>query len=258
MTLPSLSIVTPSYNQGRFLEGTIRSVLDQGYPSLDYLVMDGGSTDGSVEILRRYQGRLRFVSEKDEGQTAALNEGFRRTRGEILGWINSDDLYAPGAFEAVGRSFAANTNLEWLYGRCPIVDAAGRVIRPLVTRYKELWARRYSYRRLLVENFISQPAVFFRRRLFERVGPLETAYHFAMDYHLWLRMGEASPPAFLDRELAFFRISGENKTSRSYRESFREELDAARRVAAGRHPLLLFLHAINRVRLTATYDLLAR
>ena len=88
------------------------------------------------------------------------------------------------------------------------------------------------------------PVVFFRRRLFERVGPLETAYHFAMDYHLWLRMGEASPPAFLDRELAFFRISGENKTSRSYRESFREELDAARRVAAGRHPLLLFLHAI--------------
>jgi len=111
---------------------------------------------------------------------------------------------------------------------------------------------------LLVENFISQPAVFFRRRLFERVGPLETAYHFAMDYHLWLRMGEASPPAFLDRELAFFRISGENKTSRSYRESFREELDAARRVAAGRHPLLLFLHAINRVKLTAAYDLLAR
>jgi glycosyltransferase involved in cell wall biosynthesis len=257
VTLPSLSIITPSFNQARFLGQTIRSVLDQDYPSLEYLVMDGGSTDGSVEILESHRSRLRFVSERDEGQTAALNEGFRRTRGEIVAWINSDDLYARGALPAVGRFFAERPSVEWLYGRCPIIDVEGRTIRPLVTLYKELWARRYSYHRLLVENFIGQPAVFFRRRLLDRVGPLDPAYHFAMDYHLWLRMGEEAAPAFFDRELAFFRISGENKTSRSYRKSFSEELDAARRVAAGRHPLLMFLHAVNRVKLNTAYDLLA-
>jgi glycosyltransferase involved in cell wall biosynthesis len=251
-----LSIITPSYNQAEFIEQTIRSVLDQGHPDLEYLVMDGGSKDGTVEILRKYGDRLKWVSEKDGGQAAALNTGFRRTTGEIIGWINSDDAYAPGAFAAVSGYFEAHPEVDWLYGRCPIIDRQGGVHKGWVTQYKEFWMRRYSYKRLLIENFLSQPAIFFRRRLLDKVGLLDEDYHCAMDYHLWVRMGAVAEPAFLDRELAYFRSYGINKMSAQYRRSFAEELDAAKRVAAGKHPVLMFLHEINRIKLIAAYDLL--
>jgi glycosyltransferase involved in cell wall biosynthesis len=254
--LPSIAIVTPSFQHAEFLEQTLRSVLDQGYPRLELQVMDGGSTDGSVEILRRYQDRLRWVSGPDGGQAAALNEGFRRTEGEIIGWINSDDLYAEGSLEAVGRYFAAHPDVEWLYGRCPIIDRRGHASRGLVTRYKELWMRRYSYRRLYIENFINQPTVFFRRRLIERVGPIDTRYRNAFDYELWLRMGAVARPAYLDRVLAYFRVHADAKTSATFDRTFREECEAAERVAAGRHPILVALHRVNRLKLTTAYAIL--
>jgi glycosyltransferase involved in cell wall biosynthesis len=256
MTLPSLSIITPSYQQAEFIEQTIRSVLDQNYQPLEYLVMDGGSKDGTVEILKKYGDRLQWVSEKDGGQAAALNAGFARTHGEIVGWINSDDAYAPGAFAAVAEFFAAHPDVEWVFGRCPIIDRAGQIHKGWITRYKEFWMRRYSHRRFLIENFLSQPAIFFRRRLLEKVGPLDESYHCAMDYHLFARMGEVARPAFLDRELAYFRSYGINKMSAQYRISFAEELDAAKRVTDGRHPVLMFLHEINRVKLVVAYDIL--
>jgi glycosyltransferase involved in cell wall biosynthesis len=255
--LPSLTIITPSYNQAEFIEHTIRSVLDQQYPEIEYWVMDGGSTDGTVDILKRYSDRLKYVSQKDGGQSAALNDGFRRTHNEIIGWINSDDVYLPGALQAVGEYFAAHPETEWLYGRCPIIDRQGEIHKSWVTSYKEFWMRRYSYQRYLIENFISQPAVFFRRRLLDRVGPIDEQYHCAFDYHLFVRMATAARPAFLERELACFRSYGENKSSSVYQRSFTEELDAARRVAAGKHPVLMALHAVNRVKLTLAYDLLA-
>lgn len=258
MELPSLSVITPSYQHVEFIERTIRSVLAQNYPRLEYLVMDGGSSDGTVDILRRYASELEYVSEKDGGQAAALNAGFARTGGEIVAWINSDDEYLPGAFDAVGRFFATHPDVEWLFGRCPIIDRSSRRQKALITRYKEFWQRRYSYQRLLIENFIPQPAVFFRRRLLERVGPLDTAYHNAFDYHLWARMGAVARPAFIDQELACFRIIDESKTSSNFVRSFTEELDAARRVAAGRHPVLIALHAVNRYKLSGTYYALAQ
>ena len=257
MNLPSVSIITPSYNHAEFIERTIRSVVEQGYPSLEYLVMDGGSRDGTVEILERYREHLEYVSQKDGGQADALNHGFHRTHGEIIGWLNSDDEYLPDALDTVGRFFSANPDVEWLYGRCPIIDRQSRRQKAWITRYKEFWQRRYSYRRLLIENFIPQPAVFFRRRLLERVGVLDTSYHNAFDYHLWARMGAVAAPAFIDRELACFRIIDESKTSSSFVRSFSEELDAARRVAAGRHPVLMALHAVNRYKLSGTYFALA-
>jgi glycosyltransferase involved in cell wall biosynthesis len=260
MALPSLSVITPSYNQAQYLESAIQSVVGQGYPALEHVVMDGGSSDGSLAILERHAaaGELSFVSGPDGGQSAAVNAGFARTRGEIIGWLNSDDLYAPGALDAVGRYFAEHSEVEWLFGRCPIIDRDGREFKRWITRYKEYWLRHYSYDWLLVENFISQPAVFFRRRLLERVGPLMPHYHLAMDYHLWLRMGRVAQPAFLDRPLASFRSSGENKMSLQWRKSFAEDLDAARDVAGGRHPLLIQLHRLNGVKLSVAYWLLDR
>jgi glycosyltransferase involved in cell wall biosynthesis len=260
MRWPSLSVITPSYTQAEYLPRTIESVLSQDYPALEYLVMDGASTDGSVAILERCAaaGKLRFVSQKDSGQSDAVNEGFRRTSGEIIGWVNSDDLYAPGALRTVGAYFAEHPEIEWLFGRCPIVDREDRPFKPWITRYKEFWLERYSYRWLLVENFISQPAVFFRRRLLERVGALEPALHLAMDYHLWLRMAQVSEPAFLDRELAYFRSSGDNKMSLQWRKSFQEDLDAAARVARQGEGAWNALHRINGWKNSVAYWLLER
>lgn len=256
---PTLSILTPSYNHGAFIEQTIRSVLDQEFP-VEYLVMDGGSTDGTVDVLRRYEGRLRYVSERDGGQAAALNAGFRRTSGEIIGWINSDDYYAPGAFAEVMQVFATRPEVRWLYGRCPIVDRAGHESRSFVTAYKEFWMRRYRYERLLIENFINQPTVFFRRALLDEMSaggpPLDERMHNAFDYHLFLRMAGRARPFFVDRVLAYFRVYADAKTSSTFARSFREEADAARRVAEGRHPLLIALHELNYYKLTGAYHLL--
>ncbi len=256
LRLPSLSIITPSFNQVGFIEQTIRSVVDEGYPELEYLVMDGGSTDGTVQLLERYDDRLRWVSRPDGGQAAALNTGFASTSGEIVGWINSDDYYAPGALHAAGQVFAEHPEVQWLYGRCPIVDRDGNQIRSLVTRYKECWMRNYHYERLLIENFINQPTVFFRRSLLQRVGLIDADMHNAFDYHLFLRMAEKARPYFLDRVQAYFRVYADAKTSANFHRSFREEADAARRVAAGRHPVLIALHELNYYKLTSAYRLL--
>jgi glycosyltransferase involved in cell wall biosynthesis len=210
-----------------------------------------------VVLLVRLRG-LRYVSERDGGQAAALNAGFARTQGDVIGWLNSDDAYAPGALAAVGAFFAAHPDVEWIFGRCPMIDRAGLPTRGWITRYKEFWARRYTYRRLLLENFISQPAVFFRRRLLERVGGLDPALQYAMDYHLWLRMGRVARPRFVDRVLAYFRVSGENKTSTGFHRGFREDLEAARRVAAGRYPLTLVAKELNLYKLLFAYEVLAR
>jgi glycosyltransferase involved in cell wall biosynthesis len=257
--LPSISIVTPSYNHAEFLEQTIRSVLDQEYQrlaQLEYLVMDGGSTDGSVAILERYADRLRYVSERDGGQAAALNAGFARTSGEVIGWINSDDFYAPGTLEVVGRIFAEHPEIDWLYGRCPIVGRDGVETRSLVTRYKEFWMRRYRYERLMIENFINQPTVFFRRSLLDRAGPIDETMRNAFDYHLFLRMATLSRPHYVDRVLAYFRVYADAKTSSTFERSFREEADAARRVAEGKHPVLIALHELNYYKLTTAYRLM--
>jgi glycosyltransferase involved in cell wall biosynthesis len=260
MALPTLSVITPSYNQAEFLPRTIESVLSQEYPALEYLVMDGASTDGSVAILERYAaaGKLRFVSQKDAGQSDAVNQGFARTRGEVIGWVNSDDLYAPGALVAVGEWFAAHPESEWLFGLCPIVDRDDRPFKAGITRYKEFWLRHYSYQWLLVENFLSQPAVFFRRRLLDRVGALDPDYHLAMDYHLWLRMAQVAAPAFLDRELAYFRSSGDNKMSLQWRKSFQEDLAVAARVARPGEAAWIALHRVNGWKNSVAYWLLDR
>ena len=220
-----ITVITPSFNQGHFIGRTIESILSQDFAGeLEYLVIDGGSTDGTLDILKSYGDRVTWVSEKDDGLADAVNKGLTRATGDIIGWLNSDDLYRPETLEKVAGYFSAHPESMWLYGKCRIIDENDREIYKNVTRYKNLSLKKFSYYRLLMENYISQPAVFFRRSLIEKAGPLRTDLRFAMDYDLWLRFGKRCPASVIPEYLSDFRRHSqslsENHTARQFEEQY--------------------------------------
>ncbi len=204
---PLVSIVTPSYNQAPFLEETLRSVLDQDYPRVEYIVIDGGSTDGSLEIIRKYQDRLAlWISEPDLGQADAINKGFSQSTGEILAWLNSDDTYAPGAISEAVAFLTEHPEIGMVYGNAYYIDGQGR----RVGRYP---ARPTDYKGLRRGvNTVSQQSMFFRSLLWRMVGPLDPSFYYAMDYDLWVRIAAVTPIAFRDRYWANFRLHGKSKS----------------------------------------------
>jgi glycosyltransferase involved in cell wall biosynthesis len=241
--LPRISVITPSYNQGHFIEQTIRSVLDQGYADLEYIVMDGGSTDCTLEILRKYEGRLRWISEKDRGQSHAINKGMALATGDVRAFLNSDDCYEPGALMKVGRFFAEHPQAAWLTGRCRIMDQEGQEIRKLITGYKNFWLLTHSYKALLVIDYVSQPATFWRKEVVERVGAFEEANYYTMDYDYSLRVGQFTNLWVLPQYLANFRVHTGSKTGLAAKAQFDADLNVARRYT--RSQLLLRLHALH-------------
>lgn len=185
MTL--VSIVTPSFNQALFLEQAIRSVLNQDYPRIEYFVIDGGSTDGSREIIQKYAPRLAgWVSEPDRGQADAVNKGLRNAHGDIVAWLNSDDYYLPGAVAAAVRCFEQHPETVLVYGDMLAVDGEGRIINHL--RYRQL-----ELEDLLCFDIIGQPAAFMRRSALEEVGGLDSTFHFLLDHQLWIRLAQRGP-----------------------------------------------------------------
>ncbi len=201
------SVVTPSFNQAEFIERTLASVHRQtGDFELEHFVIDGGSTDGTVDLLRRWDDKLSYVSEPDNGQSHALNKGIACATGDIIVWLNSDDILFDGALRKVAAFFSAHPEARWLYGKAKLIDEHDREIRKPITWYKNLLLRRYSYSLLLVENFISQVAVFFHRSLYNEVGGVDEALKYDMDYDLWLKFGRICRPGILDRYLGAFRF----------------------------------------------------
>jgi glycosyltransferase involved in cell wall biosynthesis len=208
MNQPLISIVTPSFNQARYLEATIRSVLEQDYPAIEYIIVDGGSHDGSVEIIQRNAGRLAWwVSEPDKGQTDAINKGFSQAKGEILAWLNSDDTYEPGALAAAAGFLAEHPGTGLVYANTNFIDENGRKIG----RFP---AAQTDYRRLRQGYVhIPQQAAFFRADLWRQVGPLDPDFYFAMDYDLWVRLAKLAPLAYLPGQTwANFRLHQSGKT----------------------------------------------
>jgi glycosyltransferase involved in cell wall biosynthesis len=250
-SLPRISIVTPSYNQGPYIRRTIESVLSQGYPDLEYLVVDGGSTDETLGILREYERHLSWTSEPDRGQSDALNKGFLRATGEVLAFLNSDDQYEPDALLRVGEFFASHPEAAWLTGRCRIIDDREQEIRPAITLYKNFWLRLHSYRVLQVINYVSQPATFWRREVAEFAGPFDESLHYAMDYDFWLRAGRRHRLWFLEHYLAAFRVYPASKSGSSADVPFEVTLNVARRYV--RSPLVLTLHRVHASLATAIY-----
>jgi glycosyltransferase involved in cell wall biosynthesis len=205
---PLISIVTPSFNQAKYLEETICSVIEQKYPLLEYIVIDGASTDGSVEIIKRYANEITYwVSEKDNGQTDAINKGFRHSKGQIIAWLNSDDTYLPGVLDFVSDAFLKNPDALAVFGDFLYVDSKGH---PLRHRHV---SKRLDYNLLLSHNYIGQPALFFHRRAFETLGLLDESYHYLMDWEYVLRLAKTRRLYKIDQTLATARIHREAKTA---------------------------------------------
>jgi glycosyltransferase involved in cell wall biosynthesis len=201
-----VSIVTPSFNQGAFIEETLRSVAQQQGARIEHLVFDGGSTDDTVAILEAFRPPVRWVSAPDGGQADAVNQGLRASDGDIIGWLNSDDVYYPGAVARVIAYFNAHPDVDVVYGMADHIDRAGRAFEPYPTQP-------WDFERLKSVCFICQPAVFFRRRILDEHGALDATLRYCMDYEYWLRLGKAGVRfGYLEDKLAGSRLYAENKT----------------------------------------------
>lgn len=213
---PLVSIVTPSFNQARYLETTIQSVLSQEHPRIEYMVIDGASTDGSVEIIKRYENRLAYwASEKDKGQADAINKGLSHAKGDILAWLNSDDYYLPNAISKAVKVFEENPDVVIVYGNMLAIDERGRTIN--VLKYNQL-----SLEDLLCFQIIGQPAVFFRREAYEKTRGLDTTFHFLLDHHLWIRIAQQGKILHIPQIWAAARYHAEAKNRAKAAEFGRE------------------------------------
>jgi glycosyltransferase involved in cell wall biosynthesis len=218
-SLPRISIITPSLNQAKFIEQAISSVLQQGYPNLEYIVIDGGSTDGSIETIRKFESSIAYwVSEKDRGQAHAINKGLQRATGDIIAYLNSDDYYLAGALLRVAEHFICHPEVDLFHGRCRVVDERGANIgvrSGSITSYGEildLWDIWWNKR-----NFV-QPEVFWTKRITDKIGPFREDLHWVMDYEYWARMLRAKCcVGFINAELAAFRMQPNQKSRQSAR-----------------------------------------
>ena len=240
---PSISLVTCSYQQAPFLEQAMRSVLEQEYPALEYVVIDGGSSDGSTQIIERYARALaHWESGPDGGQTRALIKGFGRCTGEVLGWLCSDDMLLPGALHAVGAYFAAHPRVDALYGDALWIGADGHLLRP---------KRESGFNRFVLlhdHNYIPQPSMFWRRSLYEAVGGLDARFDLAMDADLWERFSTRTRIAHLRRYLSCMRFHAQQKTRARRPDALREDAIIRAR-AAGRAPRPLLRLAARGLRI---------
>lgn len=202
---PLVSIITPSLNQGQFLERTILSVKNQDYPLIEHIVVDGGSSDNTLDVLRKYRGDLAWLSEPDNGQSDAINKGLGMAKGDILAYLNSDDIYLSGAIRRVVEFFKQSSKTDMVYGNYLMIDQDENVLRKC--RLFEI-----CFADLLKRNIIGQPAVFFRRRILEEVGPLDVSLRYSMDFDLWLRIASVGTIRHMNQYLSCFRIHPKSKS----------------------------------------------
>ena len=212
---PLVSIITPSYNQGEFIKATIDSVLNQDYPNIEYIVMDGGSTDETVEILKSYGDKIIWVSEKDGGQADAVNKGIAKAKGDIIGWLNSDDTYCEGAISRIVDYFYSHPKIDMVYGEGYYIDKSGKI----TDRYPTAM---FNYEELAHTCYICQPTAFFTTDIVKKVGLLDKDLHLCMDYELWMKIGRVGKVAYISDYLATSRMYEENKTLSRRTEVYKE------------------------------------
>jgi glycosyltransferase involved in cell wall biosynthesis len=241
--LPNISIITPTLNQARFIEETINSVLSQNYPRLEYIIIDGGSTDGTQKILGKYDRSLNWISEPDNGQIDAINKGLRLAKGDVVAYLNSDDFYLPNTLLKVGGFFQMNQDAHFLSGKCLNIDINGKEIRSVITSYKNFWLRLGNDNFLHMLNYVSQPATFWKKSIIDEIGYFNPAYSFAMDYDYWLRIARHHKLFFLDEYLAKFRVYPTSITGSDSRKQFIEEYTISAKFSSTANRFLHRIHA---------------
>jgi len=231
MHRPLVTIVTPSFNQGHFIRQTIKSVLAQDYPHIEYIVMDGGSTDDTASVVREYAGRLTFISEKDRGQSHAINKGFRMARGEIVAWINSDDILLPGAVTHAVKAFERTPELGAVYGEGYLIDYDGKVTsRFPATEPFNLWKLVYA------SDYILQQTVYFRRSIFHEIGYIDEDLHYGLDWELLIRIGKRYGMEYIPEYMGSLREYDAAKTFSGGHRRFRELAGILRKHGNMRYP----------------------
>ena len=256
MELPTITVITPTLNGEGTIAAALESVASQNYPHLQHLVIDAVSSDGTVEIAKEFP-HVEVYSEPDRGLSHAMHKGVHRASGEVIGWLNADDLYEPGALHRVGRAFAADPEALWLTGRCHIIGADGQEIRRAVTAYKNFLLSRYSHSLYLTQNFISAPATFMRRAAIERVGPFDERFQMSMDYDLYLRLAQLRDPIVLDDYLASFRMLEGTLSMENFERQFAEHAQNAREHGDGHSGAVLLNRLMSRA-IVGVYKLMRR
>jgi len=248
------SIIVPSYNQGDFISQTIDSILNQDYKNVEILVIDGGSTDSTIEVLKKYGENIFWLSEKDRGQTHAINKGLALAKGDIITFINSDDYYLDGTLENVARRFQSNKGKFWLTGDYIIVNERGERIQLLVGKYKSFFRKFISFNLLTVLNPINQPSTFFRRELIQKLQHFKEELHYTMDYEFYLRAIKIDRPIVISDKLSAFRIHENSKGGSQYKIQFKEEFDVAKQYQ--KNKFLIFLHLLHYKLINLVYRVL--
>lgn len=229
---PLVSIITPSYNQGRFISDTIESVLAQDYDYIEYIVIDGGSTDNTLDVLEKYKNRLCYISEKDNGQSDAINKGFRMAKGEIVAWLNSDDVYEPGCISRIVSEFQKDSELGLLYGDGYIIDENNHKLKVFeYTQKFDLWKLVNFW------DYIMQPTAFFRLSYLKKVNYLDVNLHYCMDWDLWIRLASVSKVKYINKLLACSREYEETKTSTGGDKRLKEIISLLQKYSGKEKPL---------------------
>jgi glycosyltransferase involved in cell wall biosynthesis len=237
---PLVTIVTPSFNQGRFIRATIESVLSQNYSDIEYIIMDGGSKDETAAVAAEYSSRLKFISEKDRGQSHAINKGFRMARGEVISWLNSDDTILPGAVEHVVRAFERHPDLGAVYGEGYLIDYEGAVkCRFPATEPFNLW------KLVHLSDYVLQQTLYFRKQVIEELGYVDESLHWGMDWDILIRIGKRYGMEYIPEYMGCLREYGEAKTFSGGRKRFRELAMIMRRHGALHYPPGYFTYGLD-------------
>lgn len=247
MAGPLLSIITPCLNAESTIAETLRSIQEQGLGDLvEHVVIDGGSSDGTVAILEGESG-LRFVSEPDAGLSDAMNKGVALARGRFIGWLNADDYYLPGSLERIVAVIESQPLATWITAPCKIVDGEGNEIRRYVTAYKQWLLRRHRFWSLLIQNYVAAPSTFVRRDALLQLGGFDRRFKYSMDYDLWLRLARGRAPVLVDEPVAAFRMAGESLSMTGFESQFQEHSRNAREHGDGYTASVLANRMMSRI-----------
>lgn len=252
---PLVSIITPSYNQGKFIRETIDSVLGQKYSNIEYIVIDGKSTDETVDVLKSYGERIKWVSEKDSGQMDALNKGLKMVKGDIIAFINSDDYYFLDTIEKVVKIFNKYPEIEIVSGDYVIINTEGKkmLTQSPVVYWKRFLRGIHSFNTLCVANYINQPSTFWRRSVLDKVGFFNESLHYVFDYEYWLRaLSKGISIKMVNDKFCCYRIHDQSKGGSQYRKRAKEELDVQKKF--NKNPLIYLLHFLHNQLMVFIYD----